>query len=118
MTIIKIRHNPSNSMQGLSQNPPVRAGLLLLGVACLHDPFSISQRDHVNCLPCMQRRSYKSTGRVDIRSVDGTRPIELGPKFALENCFSPQTGVSHYSVSLLSRFLSSPNSAVMSHLST
>lgn len=75
-------------------------------------------RGHVNCLPCMQRRSCKSTGRVHIRSVFGTRPIEPEPKFVLENCFSPRAGVSHDSVPLLSRFISSPNSAMMSHLGT
>ena len=44
MSIIKIRHKPGDSMQGLSQNPPVTAGLFFPGVACLHDLFSISQR--------------------------------------------------------------------------
>lgn len=93
----------------------IRNHLLELASSFLVFPwllFSTSQRSHVNCLPCVQRRGCKSTGMVDIRSVSGRRPV------ALELIFSPQAGVSHYSVSLLSRVLSSPNSATMNTLST
>lgn len=82
MSIIKIRHSSGYSMLGLSQKPHVKVGLIFSRVACFHDsyfPYPNKAMWNV-CSPCMQKRNCRSTGRVEIRSVNRRRPVVPGPK--------------------------------------